>query len=90
MPPAAGTPGRIHKKGALRNTKKPVIPSQCAHWRGNPYPFFRENGLPRLLMEPRNDKHGFFAARRLHVRFYLLSGSLMSFQPETSHWPCSL
>ncbi len=32
-----------------------VIPSQCAHWRGNP-PSFGENGLPQPLAGLRNDE----------------------------------
>ena len=30
---------RIGIRGAERTGRRPVIPSQCAHWRGNPYSF---------------------------------------------------
>ena len=36
-------------KGALQNATKSVIPSQCAHWRGNPYAIF---GGKRIATAP--------------------------------------
>ena len=70
-PPAPVRPPHTDfaKRARYKIRKKPVIPSQCAHWRGNPYPFFMENGLPRLLTEPRNDKLRYFYNAR--GRIYL-------------------
>ncbi len=47
-PMAAGAPPHPPSLRASPQTPPPVIPSQCAHWRGNPFPLAtaEDYGLP--------------------------------------------